>query len=100
MNIVLKLAQVTYGKQKLSNHQQAVFASCSRFCMSQHIHADALKSHHKAKILVPKIGTIWKAKKGGQNPVYLQSGFLFAGEHCKMTEDARWNALKVQENLR
>lgn len=68
--------------------------------MSQHIHADALKSHHKAKILVPKIGTIWKAKKGGQNPVYLQSGFLFAGEHGKMTEDARWNALKVQENLR
>ena len=58
------------------------------------------KNHHKAKILVPKIGTILKAKKGGQNYEYLQSGFLCSGAHCRMTEDARWKALKIQENLR
>ena len=29
-----------------------------------------------------------------------QSGFLCSGAHCRMTEDARWKALKIQENLR
>ncbi len=70
------------------------------FCMFLHIHADASKNHAKCTKLVPKKGTISTAKKGGQIYEYLQSGFLFAGAHCKMIEDARWNTLKVQGNLR
>ena len=70
------------------------------FCMSPYIHADASKNHANCMKVVPKQGTISKAKRGGQIYEYLESGFLVSGVHCKMGEDARWKTLKVQENLR
>ena len=68
--------------------------------MHPYIHADASKIHHQMKNMVPKIGTKFKPKTGGQKALYLQSKTCLSVLHVKLIEMRQETTQKTQYNLR